>query len=264
VHRIPTGGGKTLGQRMQDSEASFGKTQSSISKLDAKAVSEFGGKGKYDKDVKFKDLTGAEQLEVRKEIDKDQYARQKFGTSYDNIKEDSNKQFVNDAVNEAYKNYNAADKSTVAKEEVASKQIKTDIGITGDSSHEMVKYSTAEKAVGEFVSALRKGSYDVRNISEAPSLVKTPLNILGLGAALFGAPILGGGILGSVAGGLRGGLKKGSSEYGNVQKDFFKDLSEVIGGAITSSIKRANIKADVNIIDKKGHGSDSKGGGGHH
>ena len=96
--------------------------------------------------------------------------------------------------------------------------------------------SKVSAAMGEFVQALRKGSYDIRNIPEMSATSK--------GFPKFGIALVAG-----VAAGVRMGFKKGTGveNYGTPQKDILKD----IGNTITESLKNAKIN-----VGGGGHGGD--------
>lgn len=247
IHKLPStkkdaaGNRMKLGEAMQEEERGFGKKASSQNTLDSKTEQEFADKGKYKKGVKFGDLREDEQLEVRISIDKDQLAKEMgFGANFEAIKEDFNKQLVTNRINGAYTTYKTADKSDSTKLAAAETQLKTDTGITNkDTSGQMIGFSKANTAVGEFVSALRKGSYDVRNISQLKSASK-------------GIPMFGVGLAAIIASGVRVGLKSGVGvEPGTGQKDFLKD----IGNTITESLKGMKINVSSSGGD---HGSGKK------
>jgi hypothetical protein len=253
IHSIPStkkdaaGNRLKVGEVMKEAEKGFGKKATSQNTLDSKTDKEFADKGKYKKGVTFKDLTEDEQLEVRMSIDKDQLAKQMgFGSNFDAIKEDVNKVAVTNAINAGYNNYKVADKSDAAKLAAAEANLKTDTGIISkDTSGEMIQYAKAPAALGEFVSALRKGSYDVRNISKLESSSK-------------GFPKLGIGLAAVVASGVRMGFKSGPGvEYGTGQRNVMKD----IGSVVTEALK--GIKVDVKADSGGGHSTPSSGGGHH-
>lgn len=249
----------------QRQEEGLGKKELALSKLNSKADAEFGGKGKYEKGVQFKDLNEGEQMEVRKAIDKDSLAQQKGWSNFENVRDINEKRSIDQDVDQAYDNFNRADKSTAAKLAQEEQFRDTYIGINkaDKRASSMVSNAKMNAAIGEFVTSLRKGSYDVRNLSD----IKRKGLVTGLGATMIatgvGAPI-GLGLMAGSSGALRNALKQGASEYGKGQKDFLKDLGEILTGAFSSTLKNAKVKA-VEIEKGGGHGGgDHGGGGGHH
>jgi hypothetical protein len=255
--KIPTGGGKSLGTRMQEADKSFSKIQSANSTLDAAAAHEFGGKMGYAKDVKYKDLKESEQHEVREEVDKDFIAKKAFGQSYKDIKDAEQKSAVDRAHTELTGNRaNYVDPQTGEisglRVDVITRDpndpnsfMTTQKTIKGRGGEENDAIYGKSQAVGEFVNALRKGSMDIRNLSQAKSSSK--------GFSKFAV-----GLLAAVAAGTRMGLKQSGVNHGTGQKDLFKDL----GNTIKEALKSVDIK--VSAPSGGGGGHDDHGGGGHH
>lgn len=282
AHRayLPTGmGGRTnsIGEMMQKKEKQFDKGKSATSTLDSAAAHEFGGKFGYAKDVKYEDLRDdAEREKVKEAVDKDMLSKKAFGQKYDGITDAEQKA----AVDRAYTNLSTNRNNYVNPNtgeinitvDVISRDpanpnnfIRTPKTIKGQGGEENEKLYGKSSMRGELISGMRKGSWNVQNLSEAPSLVKNPIKIAAGAAAIFGAPILAAGMFASSVGGLRAVLKKGSSEYGTVNKDFLKDLGGILTGAINSSVKNASFKVDLKDVGSgHGGGDHGGGGGGHH
>jgi hypothetical protein len=272
VHKVPTGGGKTLGQRMQTSDRGYSEKIHSLATLNDKAKSEFAHT--HGNEVKYKDLTETEQKIVKKEVDKDEMAKFIYGKKFKDLEADASSDIQQrynngeraqadktghtvriDLMNTLNKRRNNADQLIDNNGNVINRRnpgwensmVEDNDRKEKTRSEAIAEFAKLETPIGEFVQALRKGSYDIRDVSKAPSLVKVPLGIAGGAAALFGAPLVGGGMLAGLAGGIREGLKKGAKEYGNVNKDVFKDLGDVVAGALK------NIKIKVDTGGDKGH-----------
>lgn len=251
IHKIPAGGGKTLGTRMKDVDEGYGHKTHASHILDAKAASEFG------KDSKFKDLTEQEQIIVKGEVDKDEMAKFKYGKLFKDLEApqaaeiqamhkgtdyiDSNGVQVVAAVARGHEARPISDShgKTIGIQDQslalgAGEKIKSDY---------FVDISRTNMAMGEFVQALRKGSYDIRNLPDMSAKSK------GLG------PKFAVGLIATVAAGMRLGIKKGVGveHYGTPQKDFWKD----IGNTISDSLKNAKITVNTGGGDHGHGGGDS-------
>ena len=216
IDRIPWRGGTSLGESARKQEEGFRHAGEAEHTLDAK-VKEMGHFG----DAKYKDLSEPEKKEVKEEVDKDQLAKQEYGGKYAGLK-DENKRDIKDRVE---------------KGEKARKN-------TGDELEDL--YGKG-KAVGEFVQALRKGTYDVRNLSlaqgKAPGISKFAVGLLATTTAV-----------------MRAGFKGIGVQVGTSQKDFIKDL----GAVITDSLKNVKIDAGDVVKAATGQGGGGHGGGGGH
>lgn len=245
IYSIPGTKGRTIGQHMQAGDEASGKKQTSQKTLDSVAKSEFGGKFGYEEDVKFKDLKENQQIEVRKAIDRDQIAKDYYKASdWKSIKEDADRKLVSQNVDTAYNNYKTTAQTNPAQAEADLKQQLNFAGLRNkDSSGDMLKFSKANVGLGQFVQALRKGTYDVRNLPN-----------VGIGAK--GITKLGLGITAAVATGMRAGLKSSLNvNAGTPQKNIMKD----IGNTITEALKSVSFDVKLGGDGGGGHG----GGGGH-
>ncbi len=92
------------------------------------------------------------------------------------------------------------------------------------------------------------GSYDIRNLANVIAKEQST------GFAKFAA-----GLTGAIAMGMRGGFKLMGVNYGESQRNFFKDL----GNTVTEALKSAKINVDLSHVGEVKK-EDSKGGGGHH
>lgn len=124
------------------------------------------------------------------------------------------------------------------------------------SGKHMEDLTKANTSVSEFVNALRKGSYDVRNMSKMTTQSK------GLPGFLVNTTA-------GIASSMRTNLKDTVGiSHGNGNKDFVKDLKEVL----TEAFKTAKLEVKIPEShgggghDDHGHGGghDDHGGGGHH
>jgi len=231
----------SLGKGMQGADKGFGEKTHSTSMLDQKAKSEFGHLP-GNENVKYKDLKETDQAIVKKEIDKDEISKSRYGKQF--------KDLGAQQAGEIQTDYNEGMRAIVDKNGKVRIDHKDSIntGVDDDGnaregekikSDSIVDFSKESASIGEFVQALRKGSYDIRNLSQMKSSNK-------------GAFGMGVGIIASVAAGVRMGMKQGvGADYGKGQKDLFKDLENVI----TESLK--NVKINVS------GGEGDKAGGGH-
>ncbi|PJC49695.1 hypothetical protein CO033_00150 [Candidatus Nomurabacteria bacterium CG_4_9_14_0_2_um_filter_32_10] len=229
-----------LGKKMKEADEGYGHKTHATHILDAKMQSEFGHT--YGKDAKYKDLSEHEQDIVKTEIDKDELSKFQYGKLFKDLEAPQAK-----IVKDQYDGRDAATGLLTAPKLRAidnghGKTDRVDIAgsITGNEkvkSDYFVNTSKANQAMGEFLQALRKGSYDVRNLPEMSAKSKGffPKLVVGVGAA--------------VATGMRAGLKTSLGiNAGTPQKDFFKD----IGNIISESLK--SVKID---IGEKHGGGDS-------
>lgn len=201
--------------------------------LDEKAQAVSGSK-----DTKYKDLTEPEQQAVRDKIDKDIVAKEMFNKTYDKL------------------DVGKGEKADVDTHKVLSgswaasaEDVKRDAHSRGEHVHtatDLDKSRKADTAISEFITALRKGSYDVRNLSQ----IKT---------ANAGITKMGIGLIAGVAAGVRTGIKSSGINHGSGQADFLSD----IGHTITEAMKSAK----VNVKIEESHGKsaeEAEKGGGHH
>ncbi len=256
VGKIPAGknaAGSSINtkEKLQQSEKDFGKKDRSQKALDSAAKSEFGGKFGYGDSVKFSELTEPQQIDARKALDKDQIARDHYKASdWKSVKEESDRGIIEHNVNYAYDQYEINKKTNPA---VAEATLKSDLNSAGlkkkDSSGEMISAIEASQSLGEFSAALRRGSFDLRNLSKLTTSSKS--------FAKFGI-----GLTAILASGIRAGLKSGVDvNYGTGQKDVWKD----IGSVLSESLKDLKIEVPKPSSGGGGHrGGDHGGGGGHH
>lgn len=261
----------SLGRGMQAEDKALGNTEHAKHELDGKS-SELAHKWGMGKDTKYSDLTDNQKMDVREAIDKDTISKQTYKKKYDAL--DANEaRTVDNAMLTRVKDAKDSNKmdysiDAILRDPADPSKFKTQTINKSkvDSGDSFDKYSKAKVAMGQFVRALRQGSYDVRNLSDIKN--KGPMGVLGAAmiATGIGAPI-GAAMLAGTTGVLRNGLKKyGADEYGKGNKNFLKDLSDVLSGAVTSTLKNAKIEAVK--VDHGGGGHDDHGGGhgggGHH
>ena len=187
---------------------------------------EFGHQ--YGKDAKYKDLTEREQGIVKKEVDKDELAKKEYGANFQSLEAVDKQKIM-----QSYDNGERIieDEHTGTKTKVAVVNPTTGAITLPPNNRIMsdviVANSKSNVAIGEFVQALRKGTYDIRNLPDMNAKTK-------------GFPKLGVGLIATVASGVRLGLKKGGGvEYGTVQGNVFKDLGDTISEALK------NVKINV-------------------
>ena len=222
-----------VGKKMKEADEGYGHKTHATHILDAKMQSEFGHT--YGKDAKYKDLSEHEQKIVKKEVDKDEMAKFLYGKQFKDLEAPQGADIQN-----AYEGrgaYVGHAKRAIANEHgetIGIQDAATPLG-PGQKikSDYFVDASKANQAMGEFVQALRKGSYDVRNLPDMSAKSKGffPKLVVGVGAA--------------VATGMRMGLKTSFGvNAGAPQKDFFKDIGNIISESLKS----------VKIDTGKGHG----------
>ena len=196
----------------------------------------------------YKDLTSPGTATVSEAIDKDLLAKEYFNSKdYSSLRDVKQRQDI-DALYSGLGTIQS-DKigggfsvgDTINRQYVAQKD-----GHDHGAEFMFDNVKNANGAMGEFVTALRKGSYDVRELGNTKSKSKG----FSSGLALVSA----------VALGIRSGMKQSGIDYGKGQKDFMKDM----GDLITSSLK--NVKIEVPKASGGGGHDDHGDGdhGGHH
>ena len=216
--------------------------------LDAKAQEIFKESGDHDyKNKKWKDLEPAQQKAAKEKIDKDV------------ISMDINRKPYNSKLTAAQ--ITAVDARRVAGDpegefsaaaSLSQQRVHATRGTHLHTAKDITEASKADIAVGEFITALKKGSMDVRNLS-------------GIKSNAGGLAGLSTKIIAGVALGTRMGLKQMAGvDHGKGEKDIWKDLGNTLKTAISDGFKVASVKVDlpksVHKEDDHGHG----GGGGHH
>lgn len=207
------------------------------------------------KEATYKELDGPDAQKARDMVDRDIVAKAEFnGLGWDKLKanERATLEFNHKVVGDPNGEWShSADNIAHAN--------------GGHAAGEMAKSLKTDVAMGEFIQSLRKGSYDIRELSKIKK--GGALTGVGLGAAaLFGGVFMpiGLALAASTSSAIKKGLKSatGGMDHGTAQKDFFKDLSNTLSTALKS------VKIDVKTDDhghteakaSGGHG----GGGGHH
>jgi hypothetical protein len=211
-------------------------------------LNEAAQKFKGDKNITFKELTETEKKSVKEKINKDIAAKEKFGgkATYDNLKPLQRTDLITDNTT---LHGGSWEQHAHSYEPSAAAQ-----GRSIHTAEHMVTATKADVAMSEFVNALRKGSYDVRNLS-------------GVKSNTTGITKMGVGLIAGVAAGVRTGLKSGGINHGTGQKDMFKDLGSTLKTAIEEGFKsfKVNISVPKTSVDAGGHDvHDDHGGGGHH
>ncbi len=247
-----------LGNKVTTSEKAFVEKKHSEHELDTK-TSEMAHKWNYNKDIKFSELTDNEKHEVKEAIDKDIISKNTYKKKFESLEA-----FEAATVEKAMgtRNYNNPDHQMSYSIDAILKDPSVNGGFRNqnitkltDGAETFTEHAKASGAVGEFVRALRQGSFDVRNLSSTKVASK------GLGKLAVG-------IIAAVALGMRSGFKASlGSNYGTSSKDFSKDL----GGLIKEALK--DMKIDIKTESHGGgggghakadHGGGHGGGGGHH
>lgn len=201
----------------------------------AHVLDEYAQKITGDKTTKYSTLDEGTQKRVQDGINKDNISKAMYNKVYDKLS----------AVERTDINTATGGDWTVAGSMAHTMDPSLHTG------EDMAKTAGESVAVSEFVNALRKGSYDVRNISQMKTSSK------GLAGAFVGTSSF-------IADQMRNTIMKNVGvSYGKGEKDFGKDLKN----AITEAIKNANIKVQVSH-DSGGHDDHGGGhddhGGGHH
>ena len=249
-----------IGEKMKSLDKNLEEKSHSTHMLDAKAQQEYGDT--HGKDVKYKDLIESEQEKVKKEIDKDEIAKKKYGDQFQKLGSPQKAEIMKDYDDGVRIIEDSAGVKTMAKvldinhnaiapvDAVTNNPIKD--SKTGNDlkanegkirSDVIAEQSKVNSALGEFVQALRKGSYDIRNL---PDMSAKSKGIFPKGAV---------GLAAMVAAGVRMGLKKGGGiEYGTPQKDAWKDVKNTI----TEALK--NVKINVSSGGGGSHGGGHSGG----
>ena len=233
IHAIPAGKDAagvpiSLGKRAQEADKGFREKTHATHILDEKMQSEFGHL--YGKDAKYKNLTEPEQKIVKQEIDKDEMAKKEYGKRFKDLEAPEAK-MIKDRYDSGERPIADQDGKVVRIDNPASMAADEKI-----KSNYFADISKVNASVGEFVQALRKGTYDIRNLPDVKTVSK-------------GLPKFSVGLLAAVAGGVRLGLKHGTGiDTGIAKGDFLKDLRNTVEGALK------NIK--VNVSGGHGGGDD--------
>lgn len=268
--------GSAFGQKVRAADDSLAH------KKHADHVIEEKVKTMYHDGRKFKELDEPEQMEVRKALDKDLIAKQVYKAktfdSFDRIKDAAIIDSINTNLDKIYKDYATAPRGNKAQIDAAEAALKTSIveldpeyqldptkgRIKKTASDEVThaNQTDADIELGRFSEALRKGTYDLRNLADLKIDTKGPVaNMARISS--FGASIIRQQL----------SMATGVKDVGTPQKDILKDLKHTL----EESLK--NIKVDIGSITvgggggghggsaKKGddgHGGGGHGGGGHH
>lgn len=237
--------GKTTSAFQREGKKITDKTHSEHV-LDEKAQAVTG-----QKDAKYKDLTEDDQKTVKERIDRDIISKEKYNKVYEKLDatqrtDVDNQKGVIDPTTGTF----AADPNGSFSHKATEAQ--TAAATRGEHIHtgtDLEKATKVDTVMSEFVNAMRKGSYDIRNLSQTQSKSKGFLPQFGLASAAL------------IANGMRSTLKQANINYGEGKKDFFKDL----GNTITEAVKSASVKVDLaSHAGVASHDDDHGGGGGHH
>ncbi len=224
---------------IQRESKKLGAKEHSEHVLDEKAQAVTGNK-----EMKYKDLGEDQQKTVRDRIDRDIVSKEQYNKPYEKL-DQAQRGVIDTNRNPINPNGEWADAAE------ANKQIAATRGEHVHTSTDMVGDTKKATAVSEFVNALRKGSYDLRNLPDTKVKSKGFIPNVGVGLAAV------------VAGGVRMGLKSGLKvNTGTAQKDFLKDL----GNTLETTLK--GMKIEVSSGGGGGHAKADAGhgggGGGHH
>ncbi|MEK7105961.1 MAG: hypothetical protein AAB895_01210, partial [Patescibacteria group bacterium] len=204
--------------------------------LDEKAQSVTGNK-----EAKYKDLTEDDQKTVRNRINRDIAAKEQYNKVYEKLTSQERT---------ALDGYRAPNDPSGEWAQAAhmNQQIAQQRGEHVHTADDLDKSTKVDTATSEFVNALRKGSYDIRNLSQTQAKSKGFLPQFGLAFAAL------------TASGIRGTFKQSNINYGKGQKDFFKDL----GHTITDALKSTQVKVDLSAHAGVGGKDDNHNKGGEH
>ena len=221
------------------------------------------------KEAKYKDLTEGQQEAVKDKIDRDIYSKETYNKNYDKL--DATQRGIVDSKKGTFDYTTGTFTSDPnGNFSYAATTAKNAAGARGEHVHtagDMVTATKANVAVGEFITSLRKGSYDIRELSKIKK--SGALTGWGIGAMALGGMFLpiGLAIAASTSGAIKKGLKSatGGVDHGSAQRDFLKDLGHTINTALSGM--KIDVKVDTGGGDhghaKADHG-DGHGGGGHH
>ncbi len=219
------------------------KTKTHDSQIIQSKISEKADELHIDKTTKWADLTDDHKTEIKKSINQDIISKEIYGRKFSSL--------TNTDEIKAIKNANITDLGGGKMDYRVTDSKGSYSRQNQDNAEHIVSAANKNNGfsdiVGEATYSGAKGSWDIRNISKASSK-----ELKSVVALLAGIAIL-----------LRGGLKKSNVEPGVGQKDFYKDLTEVITGAM----KTAGAGAFASVAKEAAHkagGHDDHGGGGHH
>ena len=235
------------GKKMQEEDAAYGKKQHAEHALNEK-TSEMSSKlGLKDKDTKYSELTEPQQKEVRDSVNKDIIGKKVYRKKFDslNAEEASSVENALSTITTDAKTGKIDFKiDAILKDPDDPNKLKTQKGKeykeieAGDAFAQSAK---SNQAMGEFIRALRQGSYNLNNLSQAKFANK--------GMAKTGVAMIAG-----IAAGVRMGMKSSGINQGKGEKNFFDDLKNTVTDALKS--------VKIEVPKGGGGGGDSHGGGG--
>ncbi len=246
-----------LGKKMQAEDKGYTQKAHATSILDQKAKSEYGHLPGNEK-VTYKDLIESEQEKVKKQVDLDAMAKFQFNTQFKDLAAPQKKE-ISDKYEGRYKDPStqsdlldpvtgnpvinpvtglpvkdpATGTAMLPQRPIAGPDGEIDrvdnAGTGKNMSDAFAEQAKTNLILGELLQAVRKGSYDPRNLPDMAAKSK------GLG------PKMTVGLIAGVAAGIRMGMKNGVGieHYGTPQRDIFKD----IGNVISESLK--NVKINI-------------------
>ncbi len=237
AHKIPAplSGGKTIGGALSDADNKFEHAKHAKHTLDEKTKEEHG------EGTKFSDLLQKEQDLIIKKIEFDEMAKTLFrAKKYDNLKSDE-KRFIEEQ-------YNLGERAIT--ETNGQKNVRQLNAKEHSEGEHILELSKAKLGLGEFAQALRKGSYDIRNLPD------TKASQGGFNKTTVGVASV-------LAFGMRAGLKNSLGvNPGTGKADTLKD----IGNVLAAALKGFDISLPSGGGSKGGgeHNDGGHGGGGHH
>ena len=192
---------------------------------------------------KWDELNGEERFQARRKLARDRWVRdnsqaQGFGTRKWEALTDAERGIVD-----------AAPEVGVDAHGAAIAGLALDTHTTWADTHIIQDARVKQGAISNIVQSTVTGSYDARNLSKIVAKEQST------GFAKFTA-----GITGALASGMRSSLKSTLNiNYGEGQKNFFKDL----GNTISEAMKGAKINVDLSHVGEQKK-EEHKGGGEHH
>jgi hypothetical protein len=219
-----------LGAKMQEADNDF------THKKHAQHILEEKTQAVHGKDAKYGELTEASKGKIKEGIDKDAMAQFSFNRKFDKLDKPDR-----DLVEASY----AGGGRPVVDHDGKVTKISTPVSTEKSSSEQLAYLNGKNSTAGEIVQALRKGTYDPRNLA----------NAVASGSGFNKGAVA---ALALAASGIGLAMKKGVKiDYGVGQGDFLKD----IGATITSALASVNIEAPKAPKESGGHDDH---GGGHH
>lgn len=206
------GVGSPISNFVKKKEEVFDKKKSSFNKFDAKTKEEF--KDTHGEDIEYKKLKTPEQEDVKEALDLDLLAKKVYGKNYGSLgalqSQDIRSMYEGTGVHDV-----ANGGAGKQRYDIETKNISTNIN---HGANQMEKHLTQSSIPGEILSNARRGTWDIRNLSQIKSLNMATSAML----------------IAAVAKGIRQGMKSQvGMDYGTGTNNKWNDLATLFKSALS-------------------------------